>query len=76
VKVCWNLSKSFSASFEMIMWFLFLLLLVYICMTFVITSLVLHGEGWSVGNLIHLEISPLFFFEHCLFSQRRKDMTV
>jgi hypothetical protein len=35
VKVYWNLSKSFSASFEMIMWFLFLLLLVYICMTFV-----------------------------------------
>jgi hypothetical protein len=44
VKVCWILSKAFSTSIEMIMWFLFLLHLVYICMTFVITSLVLHGE--------------------------------
>jgi hypothetical protein len=41
MKLCWILSKAFSASIEMIMWFLFLLLLMC-CITFIDLHMLNH----------------------------------
>jgi hypothetical protein len=41
MKWCWTLSKAFSASIQMIKWFLSLLLLVY-CITFIYLCMLNH----------------------------------